>query len=177
MKKVLPIVIIISALAIGGWVFLGKGKSGVSMPVPGEVKKEAGEKGEEFVGKIKEVVQKGVPMKCTYTQEGFTGTSYIQGKKMYSEVAQTGKVGYVIIKDNCMWSWSQGENQGVKMCYEEDFWEMSEEHTEEGKAAVPVEAEYRCTPAIFTDAKFNPPASVNFMDMDEMMKQLPGGGQ
>jgi len=177
MKKFLPIIIILVVLAVGAWAFLGKDKPRVSIPVPGEVKKEAGEKGEEFVGKIKEVVQKGVPMKCSYTQGGFAGTSFIKGKKMYNEVVQEGKSGYVIIKDNCMWSWSEGEKQGTKMCFKEDFWEMSEEYAEQGKAAMPVEAEYRCIPAIFTDAKFNPPANVNFMDMDEMMERLPGGGE
>lgn len=174
MKKNLPLIIIIvvvvAAVAVGAWMFLGKGA--VSLPIsgPGVIEKEAGEAGEEFVGKIKDVVALGVPMRCTYTQGDFTGESYIKGKKMYGEVSQQGRTGYVIIKDNCMWSWTTGETQGAKMCFEEDFFEMSEEYTQEGQASVPTEAEYRCAPAAFTDAKFNPPANINFMDLDELMQ-------
>ncbi len=175
MKKNLPLIIIvvvvIAVLAVGAWMFLGKGKGGISLPtVPGVVEKEAGEEGQEFVGKIKDVVARGVPMKCTYTQGDFIGTSYVKGEKMYGEVSQQGKTGYVIIKDNCMWSWSTGETQGVKMCFEGDFWETSEEYTQEGQVTVPTEAEYRCAPAVFTDAKFNPPADINFVDLDELMQ-------
>jgi len=174
LKKALPIIVIVAVVIVAGaaWMFLGKGKGGVSVPIPGEIKKEAGQEGEAFVGKIKDVVARGVPVKCTYTQGDFTGTSFVKGKKMYGEVASEGKTGYVIIKDNCMWSWNTGENQGVKMCFEEDFWEMSEEYAQEGEATVPTEAEYRCAPAIFTDSKFNPPANVNFMDMEEMMRGM-----
>lgn len=176
MKKALPIIIAVVAIVIVGflaWNFLGKGE--VSVPVPGaEIKKEAGEAGEEFVGKIKDVVTKGVPMKCTYAQDGTSGTSYVKGKKMYGEVTAEGKQAYVIIKDNCMWSWSEGETQGFKTCFEEDFWEMSEEYAQEGKASVPTEAEYRCAPAVFPDSKFNPPASVNFMTMEQMMEGAMG---
>ena len=170
MKKGLPIIIAIVAIVGVGfiaWNFLGKG--GVSLPV-GEIKKEAGEAGEEFIGKVKDVVALGVPMKCTYTQGGVSGTSYIKGKKMYGEVTVEGKLALMILKDNCMWNWNQGETQGIKSCFEEDFWEMGEEAVQEGQASVPTEADYRCAPAVFPDSKFNPPGNVSFMDIDELMQ-------
>lgn len=176
MKKGLPIIIaVVAIVAVGliAWNFLGKG--GVSVPAPGvEIKKEAGETGEGFVGKIKDVVALGAAMKCTYTQGGTTGTSYIKGKNMYGEVTVEGKPAYIIIKDNCMWNWSQGEAQGVKSCFEEDFWEMGEEAVQEGQASVPTEAEYRCAPAVFPDSRFNPPGDVNFLDIDELMQGAMG---
>ncbi|MBL7150887.1 hypothetical protein ISS86_03075 [Candidatus Microgenomates bacterium] len=129
---------------------------------PNEAKKEAGENGEEFVGKIKEIIAKGVPMKCTYTQEGFTGVSYIKGKKMYSQVnVEDGVSTYTIIKDNCMWSWGWAKNQGTKMCFGEDIWDVSE--------AAPAEADYHCVPDVFADSQFTPPANVNFMATGEAM--------
>jgi hypothetical protein len=173
MKKFLPI-IIIAVVVIGGGIiaYLLLGKGGLSLPsMPGEVKKEAGETGEEFVGQIKDVVARGVPMKCTYSQNNYSGTSYIKGKNMYGEINQAGKTVYVVIKDNCMWNWSQGETQGMKTCFEENYWEMSsEEETSQTQGSMPTEAEYHCSPTIIADSQFNPPSDINFVDMSEMMK-------
>lgn len=174
MSKKLPLIIIVLVvvvvIGVGAWMFFGKGEVSLPASGPGVVEKKAGEEAEEFVGKIKDVVDLGTAMKCTYLQGDFTGESYIKGRKMYGEVSQQGKKGYIIIKDNCMWNWSPGESQGVKMCFEEDFWDMPEESGREGQVSVPIEAEYRCVPAVFSDAKFNPPADVSFMDLDELMK-------
>ena len=161
MKKMMPIIIvaiIAVVLIIGGRTFLGKG--GVSLPV--EIEKEAGQEDETFTGKLKEAIARGIPMKCTNTQGDFTGTGYIKGKKYYGKVSSQGKEGYVIMKDNCMWSWSKGEAQGVKICFETDIWEQEEGTT-------PTEAGYRCVPAVVLDSKFTLPANVNFMDLDDMM--------
>ena len=177
MKKALPIIIIaIVILGAGAWWFLGKG--GVSLPVsaPGGIEKEAGEEGESFTGKLKAAVTLGVSMKCTYQQGDFTGTGYIKGKRYYGEVMQQGKKGYVIMKDNCMWSWGTEQAQGVKMCFEEDIFEQEQEY-EGVEGAVPTEAEYHCTPAVFPDSRFDPPSNVNFMDMDQMMQGIEGMGE
>ncbi len=160
MKKLLPVVIIVAVLGVGAWFLLGRG--GVSLT--GEIAKEAGEAGESFTGKIKDVIARGVPMKCTYSQGDYSGTTYIQGKKVYGEVTQAGKTGYLIMVDNCMWSWET--NEGIKMCFDEDIWEGDEEVA----GAVPVDAEYRCVPAVFGESKFTPPADVTFMDMEDLMQ-------
>ncbi|PJC28385.1 hypothetical protein CO054_00410 [Candidatus Shapirobacteria bacterium CG_4_9_14_0_2_um_filter_39_11] len=166
MKKALPIVIliVIVALLVGGWMFLKKGKGGVSLPIPGEIKKEAGQEGESFTGKLKDAVARGLPMKCTYTQDSTTGTSYIKGSKVYAEITAQGKEGYIIMVDKCMWTWNKGESQGIKMCFEENVWEG-----EEGAGSAPTEAEYNCAPALVSDSQFSPPANVKFVDVEEMI--------
>jgi len=117
-----------------------------------------------------EVIALGVPMKCTYSQGNTAVTSYIKGKKVYSEVNQQGKEAFLIIKDNCMWSWSADESQGVKICSEEDFWETPKEYAQEGQASLPTEAEYYCVPSIFTDARFDLPTNINFIDTEELIE-------
>ena len=130
----------------------------------GGVKVEPGAEGEELVGNIKEVIAKGTPMKCTYTQEGYTGVSFIKGKKMYSEISRGGITEYGIYKDNCMWHWYQGDNQGTKMCFEEDIWNTTE--------AMPAGAEYRCVAATFSDSQFDLPGQVNFTNVGEVPADL-----
>lgn len=168
MKKFLPILIVVAviALGVGAWLFLDKGGDGEVATLPGEVKKEAGEEGDSFTGKLKAAIALGVPMKCSYEQGDYTGTSYIKGRKVYGEIKHEDKESYVIMVDKCMWNWTKGESQGVKMCFEEDAWEGDEE------GSVPAETEYRCAPAVIPNSKFDPPADVNFMDMDEMMGSM-----
>lgn len=151
-------------MVVAAWFFLGKGKGGVSLP--GGIKKEAGEAGETFTGKLKDAIAKGVPMKCTYTQDGNTGTSYIKGSKVYAEIASQGKEGYIIMVDKCMWTWNKGETQGFKMCFETNVWEGEEE-----AGAAATEAEYNCSPALISDSQFNPPGNVKFMTIEEMIKE------
>ena len=77
-----------------------------------------------------------------------------------------GKVGEIIIRDNCMWTWTAEEAQGMKTCFEEtgpettDVWEQPQGTTPD--------MAYTCLPTAVTDAKFTPPSNVNFMDLDAM---------
>lgn len=166
--KNLPLIIIgaiiIIGLAVGGWMFLGKGKP-VSGPtqVGEEISTETPAPEEGFTGKIKEAILRGVPMKCTYSDEkGNSYTGYIRGKNFYVELAGGGKTGYLIMKDDCMWTWNKGETQGIKMCFEPTEGEESIWETE----SAPQE-NYTCTPTVVADSLFNPPANINFMELGE----------
>ncbi len=75
------------------------------------------------------------------------------------------------MKDNCMWTWSEDEAQGMKICFEEtdpeatDIWEQPE-------GTVGTDMTYTCLPAAVTEAKFTPPTDVEFMDLDAMMQGM-----
>ena len=98
-------------------------------------------------------------MKCTYTQGGYRGVSFIKGKKAYSEISGGKETQYMIVKDNCMWNWGRGAEQGTKMCFGKNIWETTE--------ALSVEAEYRCVAATFSNSEFEPPADINFITSGE----------
>jgi len=145
-------------------------KTQVSYPSPSP-EQVSQPKEEKLVGEgeIKEVIAKGEPMKCTYTQEGYTGVSFIKGKKAYNKIGGGGATQYMIIKDNCMWDWYQGDNQGTKMCFGEDIWNSTE--------AMPAAAEYHCVAATFSDSQFDPPGQINFTNIrrgpPDLLKILP----
>jgi hypothetical protein len=129
---------------------------------------------EAFTGKLKAAVALGVPMKCSYKIDNDSyGTGYVKGRKYYGEMTNDGEEGRIIMVDECMWTWRPGDAQGVKMCFtptegEESIWDME---TEDAPTAQGVSnVDYSCVPAIVADSKFNPPADISFMNVDQMMQ-------
>jgi len=70
---------------------------------------------------------------------------------------------HVLMKDICMWSWNDGEDHGVKICWDEEeegsMWDNPGQYGAN---------EYNCVPTVINDSKFKEPGNVNFMDMNQM---------
>jgi hypothetical protein len=135
---------------------------------------------EGLSGTIKELIGLGKSLKCTWNKdENFNSVGYIKGNKYYGEIERLDgennkTTGFIIIKDECMWSWEKNKAEGIKMCFDtsemegtddlsKSIWDMDSSVTG---------TEYKCVPAIVSDSKFDPPSDVNFMDMEEMMKGM-----
>jgi hypothetical protein len=165
MKKILPLIIILAILLVGAWWFFGRGKE---VTLPGAIKKEVGQESGTLKGKLQDMLASGIPLKCEFKNESMSGTSYMKDKKFYAEITGGGRQGFIIMKDNCFWTWDKDSNQGVKMCSEsseegivsEDFWKT------QGQASSP-EGEYTCNAAVFPESKFDPPTDVRFIDMNQ----------
>jgi hypothetical protein len=129
-----------------------------------------------FSGTLKAAVALGVPMKCTYKTVNNEGTSYISGKQFYSETTVNKKDVRMIVKDNCMWSWTNGEKQGIKACFETTGDNIWEGDTAKAPASndtqIPAKAQFDCNPSIVDANKFNPPSEVTFTSLDDMMKNI-----
>lgn len=174
MKKSLPLIIVLVVIVagLGAWNFIGKNRQS-STSEEGQPSQSSQEEttGESFTGKIKDAFMRNVPLKCTYKMdENNSGVGYLKNQKYYGEITANGKLGYIILVDNCMWSWTKDETQGVKMCFEpeegEDIWtDMEKEQQTAGY-------DYNCVPSIVNDAVFTPPSNINFMDIDQMMQGL-----
>jgi len=176
MKKV--VILIVLAVALAGYIgYANKGRD------KNQDEGKSGSKVEEFTGNLKEAMGLSVPMKCTMSQNGDSWTSYIKGKDMYLESTTQGKKGYMISKDDCTYTWGDpsddetGGQPGFKMCVDPEEVSDGAEEWEGKKGAVKAEGvdynlEYKCAPAVFSDDKFNPPANVEFMGMEEMMKGM-----
>jgi hypothetical protein len=172
MKKSLPIIIalVVIVVALTGWKFLSQNKETSTKDENGQTPTTQEEIQEEgFTGKIKDAFMRNVPLKCTYEMdENNSGVGWLKDQKYYGEITTNGKLGYIILADNCMWTWTKGETQGVKMCFEteegEDIWN----DIEEGQQAAGYD--YRCAPSLVNDAVFTPPSDINFMDLDQMMQ-------
>lgn len=163
MKKTLPVIlaVLFGLVVVGFLVFKRQSTS------PAQISPQGASLEETFVGRLKEAVMKGVPLKCTWQQGDYLSEGYIKGEQYYGKMQTPQGESYVIMKDNCMWAWAKGEAQGVKNCFvpeegETDFWEM-----EEAPQNV-----LNCVPATITDSQFEPPTEVNFVDMQQIMQQF-----
>ena len=178
MKKYLYLVILpIFALVLGGCNLFTKG----TLDITGSDNTAETKKGqptgeapkESFIGTLKEVISLGGTMECTYKKDDtFFGKTWVKGKKFYTEFTQAGKKGYVIMKDNCMYTWSSEQTDGFKICFDPaEFEEMMEGASDFGQqAGPPPDMNYNCMPAVIGDSRFNPPANINFMDFENMMQ-------
>jgi hypothetical protein len=161
MKKIL--VLLISVILLTGCSLKDK--------VKGKVANKVQEKAQSYTVKsLKAAVKLGVPLKCAYKVNDLEYEGYLQGKKWRGIMRNMEKTTNVIIKENCMYSWTNEDSNGAKMCFDEDVWE-----SEEGQFEQP-NMEYVCTPAVFDEGKFSPPSTVSFMDLNDinsMMQQVP----
>lgn len=178
MKKNKPLIIIAAILVLvaGGYFLVsGQREQSVGTDSPG-VTSEEKTVAEKFTGTLKEAVALGVGMKCTYTVEGNEYEGYVKGENYRGRMKNAdGQVGEVIMKNNCMWSWSEDEGQGVKTCFEVADSDVAEEDGEsvslwDQQGSAP-NISYTCIPYAVTDSQFTPPSNIQFMDLDSMMQE------
>jgi hypothetical protein len=166
MKKIIPIVVVLAIIAVGGYTLLTGGKistTGNSFSVT----KTITSKSETFTGDLKAAVLKGEPYKCVFkTNQGTQGTGYIKNKQYYGDLVVDGKAGYIVMRDNCMWTWEKNIKQGAKVCFEGDIW------ASDGKESNTPTGDYTCTlETTISDDLFIIPKDVKFFDADNPMEE------
>lgn len=181
MKKIILIILVVGVLLAGGWYFTTqKGSSPVSKPGSDTTQNVSDD--DTYSGTLQKILGLGKSLKCTWSMEGAEGTSWIKNKNVYTEISAQGYESRAIMKDNCMWAWAEGQAQGVKTCYEstEEMYEELDKSEQQAQpdagqsteeVAIPSDVEYNCQPASIADSQFDPPADVNFLDMDELVPQ------
>lgn len=153
--------ITILSIVFFGVIFLsGCGQQSSDQPKEKDSAKNSAKdvKAEVFNATLKVAIEKGIPIKCTQS-ENATGTQltkgYVKGHKYYGELKHQGaQETRILIVDNCMWGWNKGDTKGWKSC---------KKTTDEMWKDVNSEKDvYNCMPSAFTDAKFTPPSDVQF---------------
>lgn len=177
MKKLLPIIIVILVVGgLGGYLLFQR--DGLpSMSDQAEVVDQEDwisdieEEGETFTGSLENMIGLNIPLRCTWSQEDASGTTWVKGRQFYTEVESQGQESQIIFKDDCMWAWSESEERGMKMCFDADQAEeiISGEADTPEATQLPTDMSFNCRPAAITDARFNPPTDVQFIDLDEFM--------
>jgi hypothetical protein len=135
---------------------------------------------ENQIGTLRELIGKQISLKCTWsTEDEVSGTTWIKEGKTFTEVSTPEAEIYSITKDNCVWSWGNSQNQGMKMCYESED-ELYTEDSEEEETELPdreklleppTDVEYNCEKLNIEDSKFDPPAEVEFISLEELIPE------
>lgn len=182
MKKALPIILVgVVVLGAGAYFFSQNKGQQPAVQIQEEEQTEGQESSgqqEAITGSLKEMLGLGRSLKCSWSNDGGSGTTWVKNDMFYNEVTSEGQQARVIFKDDCMWSWQEGRTQGAKMCFSpEEAEEIISGESEDSEAAdteasIPTDVEYSCQPANISDAKFDLPENVQFMDVGEFMQGM-----
>ncbi len=155
--KFLPIVVILIIVGIGGYLILTR-SSLITTSKNGGLSLNVEKKSYDF-NNLKTAIALGIPLKCSYKVGNTEAEGFIKGNKWRGKITIQDKVGEVIIKDNCLYSWDETK-KGAKMCFKDDIWGGE-------NSQVTPDIDYHCGPAVITDAQFEPPTDIKFFDPDK----------
>lgn len=185
-KKV--VAAIAAGIVIVGGIYFAMSKKSTDNQISGDsnTNTENTESGGLF-SSIKDAMQKGVALKCEYTdEEGQSSIAYIKGDKVKSIISnpsdKSGPNNFLML-NNSMYMWSTSTNQGFVIKVDEQAIEKSKQQTQgldnADKATntdiVGTLETYkdRCKPATVADSEFEKPSNVTFQDFSKLF-QTPG---
>jgi outer membrane lipoprotein-sorting protein len=145
--------------------------------------KTTGNGEETFSGSMKELVEKGKPVKCTFSitedNQPLTGTIYVAGEKKmrsdYEMTAENQTIKSSMINDGDMlYLWSDMTNQGIKMNMKE-MENLEQEDTAAGGENLKEwneKMEFKCVKWSVDKTLFETPKDMQFLDWTEMLKNF-----
>lgn len=142
------------------------------------------EKEENLKANILDLMKLGKSVKCTYevkSEDATTkGQTYVSNGKTRTEMTIDAADGtkidsFTITEGDWMYMWSSESEQGNKISLKEMESAAKDAVTEnsENEASYNDQMEkvdYKCSPWIADDSKFNIPTNIEFIDLSEMMK-------
>jgi len=179
-KKILPVILALAVLAGVGYFLMGRQPETGPVATQREATSEETEVTEPtLTGRLQEMLALGQSLKCTWRRDDQNfGTTYIKGKKVYSDTTANGQRAHAIVVDNCTYFWEEGAAQGMTMCFEPEAAEETgetpdTEEYEELFAQTP-DVNYQCVKAVASEGLFKPPTNVNFTNLQQMMESTTG---
>lgn len=178
----LTAVIVIAILAVGIFITLRKNKTSGNPSVSETTKEETDTSTETSGGKVSigDLIAKGIPQKCTleYSDGEMTTSSetWIKDGKfrqiMRVSSPESGKRVVNTISDGgYIYTWEDGSRSGNKIKIEEASGSQ-ETNQETVDLQMNDQFEYKCTPAVITDAEFSLPANIEFKDLNAELEKL-----
>lgn len=186
MKKILPIVVLLLLLGVGGYFYMNS--KGISPKKTGVMTGSSA--GENVFTSIKDALSKSLSLKCVYKNEaGVESTSYIKAgavRMVTSGSTDNDQPGNILIKDKKMYMWSDVTKKGFTYSIEEPkdvspyptSADNPDANTGDKQESVLAQIEkYKdaCKAEVIDDSFFVVPTDVEFQDMSALQKQFMEG--
>lgn len=127
-----------------------------------------------FFGTLSDAMHLGQSMKCTWSSDDGSGTTYIKGDNVRTESTTDGITGYVIGTNDCTYIWEKGSSEGMMLCDTGSFAEDLEDDSDSSEwlddngddtyFENEMDTDVECHAEIINDSLFTPPSEINFID-------------
>lgn len=178
-KNIIIAAIIVLLVIVGAGAYLMFKNSSTSPQMDNSDKMMNEEGAMEGKNSLKALLTSGQSQMCTFKDlvddADYNGTVYVAGGKMRGDFTSTTNgqtyMTHMIIKDNTMHSWTDGQATGFTMAFDVNAAMNSQEDTKDAPKTVDIDKmiDYECSGWSVDESKFTPPASVKFQSMGEMM--------
>lgn len=184
MKKIVPVLIILLALGIGGYFFMNSKEVLPKTPIGTTTGKT--ESTNVFTS-IKDALSKSLSLKCVYKDEqGIQTTTYIKGgavRVSMEGVKEKEQPNSIILKDKKMYMWNEISKTGFTFVMNEpkispvqnEKLPKANINKDESLLAGIEKYKNSCKTEIIADSFFVPPTDVKFQNMDVFQKQMMKG--
>ncbi|MFA6017115.1 MAG: hypothetical protein WC744_03445 [Patescibacteria group bacterium] len=191
MKKILPVLVILLILGVGGYFYMNSKGAIPKAPIGTASNNTAST---NVFNSIKDALSKSLSLKCVYKDErGVQTTTYIKGGavrvSMVEDKDNKEQPNAVILKDKKMYMWNETTKAGFTYTLTEPKISPSKETGVTPEVAANKDAsvlaeieKYKdsCKTEVIADSFFVPPTDVKFQDMsaftENLMKQIPTTG-
>lgn len=133
---------------------------------------------ETSVNLIESALAGGDAVKCVFVQDNNSGTAYISSENKYRVDYQSPEGnGSLIFKDDVMYTWMDGESEGIQITNPKDSaGELSEQY--DSYSPEEIEENYNeenidCEKFSFDDSLVELPSNVEFVSYDELLQSIP----
>jgi hypothetical protein len=166
-KKILPIVGVL-ILIVGAYGAYRVYKHFARLSATPSVQTATGTEQPSAVSSLKDLISKGIAQSCTFSNEGMTGSVYMSGGKVREDfdvtVDNKTMKSHVIVMENTIYNWSDGQTTGIKMAYDPNATPAATSATSSSKGSFDTNASlnYKCSAWTVDASKFTLPAGVTF---------------
>jgi len=173
MKKIVPVLIILVLLGVGGYFYMNSPKAPIGT---------ANNSGSTNVfTSIKDALSKSLSLKCVYKDEqGIQTTTYIKGgavRVAMEGVKEKDQPNSIILKDKKMYMWDEISKTGFTFTMTEPKvtpGKLPETTASKDESVLAQIEKYKdsCKTEVIADSFFTPPVDVKFQDMSAFTENL-----
>ncbi len=176
MKKIVPVLVIVLILGVGGYFYMSSKGMLPKAPIG-----TSNNVGSNVFTSIKDALSQSLSLKCVYKDErGIQTTTYIKGgavRVTMEGVKEKDQPNNIILKDKKMYMWDETSKAGFTFAMMEPVitpgQEVEVKKSQDAEVLSEIE-KYKdsCKATVIADSFFTPPTDVKFQNMEDFTKSF-----